>query len=99
MKKNMFSSGAEFSQWAELVFSPRGQRVTIIQEAQGMDSFNHLNFDIRINGDLPTIPIGAKVHILPYKETYQYNQTGNSCKQSWRVYLGLYFSKKEFYTE
>ncbi|XP_048064439.1 nidogen-2 [Megalobrama amblycephala] len=73
---NGFSiTGAEFSQWAELVFSPQGQRVTIIQEAQGMDSFNHLNFDIRINGDLPTIPSGAKVHILPYKETYQYNQT------------------------
>lgn len=80
MKKNIFSSGAEFSQWAELVFSPQGQHVTIIQEAQGLDSFNHLNFDIRINGDLPTIPSGAKVHILPYKETYQYNQSGNSCK-------------------
>uniref|UniRef100_A0A8C2HQH4 Nidogen 2b (osteonidogen) n=1 Tax=Cyprinus carpio TaxID=7962 RepID=A0A8C2HQH4_CYPCA len=73
---NGFSiSGAEFSNQAELVFSPQGQRVTIIQEAQGMDSFNHLNFDIRINGDLPSIPNGAKVHILPFKETYQYNQS------------------------
>ncbi|XP_052441741.1 nidogen-2 [Carassius gibelio] len=73
---NGFSiSGAEFSHRAELVFSPQGQRVTIIQEVQGMDSFNHLNFDIRINGDLPSIPDGAKVHILPFKETYQYNQS------------------------
>ncbi|RXN26763.1 nidogen-2 isoform X2 [Labeo rohita] len=73
---NGFSiTGAEFSHQAELVFSPQGQRVTIIQEAQGMDLFNHLNFSIRISGDLPSIPNGAKVHILPYKETYQYNQS------------------------
>ncbi|XP_058612238.1 nidogen-2 [Onychostoma macrolepis] len=76
---NGFSiTGAEFFHQAELVFSPQSQRVTIIQEAQGMDSFNHLNFDIRINGDLPSIPNGAKVHIVPFKETYQYNQSGNS---------------------
>ncbi|XP_043075944.1 nidogen-2 isoform X2 [Puntigrus tetrazona] len=68
-------TGAEFSHQAELVFSPQGQRVTIIQEAEGLDSFNHLNFDIRINGDLPSIPDGAKVHILPFEETYQYNQS------------------------
>ncbi|XP_050993855.1 nidogen-2 [Labeo rohita] len=73
---NGFSiTGAEFSHQAELVFSPQGQRVTIIQEAQGMDLFNHLNFSIRISGDLPSIPNGAKVHILPYKETYQYNKS------------------------
>ncbi|XP_016086104.1 nidogen-2-like [Sinocyclocheilus grahami] len=73
---NGFSiTGAEFSDQAELVFSPQGQRVTIIQEAQGMDSYNHLNFNIRINGDLPSIPGGANVHILPYEETYQYNQS------------------------
>uniref|UniRef100_A0A672MN56 Nidogen-2-like n=1 Tax=Sinocyclocheilus grahami TaxID=75366 RepID=A0A672MN56_SINGR len=76
---NGFSiTGVIFSDQAELVFSPQGQRVTIIQEAQGMDSYNHLNFNIRINGDLPSIPGGANVHILPYEETYQYNQSGNS---------------------
>ncbi|XP_051952246.1 nidogen-2 [Xyrauchen texanus] len=73
---NGFSiTGAEISLQAELVFNTEGQRVTIIQEAQGLDSYSHLNFDIKIHGDLPIIPSGAKVHILPYKETYQYNQT------------------------
>ncbi|XP_073790160.1 nidogen-2 isoform X1 [Danio rerio] len=73
---NGFSiTGAEFFYKAELVFSPQGQRVVIIQEAQGMDSFNHLNFDINIIGDLPSIPSGAKVHILPYTETYHYNHS------------------------
>jgi len=85
MKKDTFSSGAEFFHWAELVFSPQGQRVTIIQEAKGLDSFNHLTFNMTISGHLPTIPSGAKVQILPYKETYQYNQSGNSYTQSWRV--------------
>ncbi|KAJ8409141.1 hypothetical protein AAFF_G00241620 [Aldrovandia affinis] len=64
--------GAEFSFHTEVTFSPGNERVSIVQEARGLDSLNYLSVDTHIHGDLPFIAPGATVQIEPYTETFQY---------------------------
>ncbi|KAL7871335.1 hypothetical protein SRHO_G00063180 [Serrasalmus rhombeus] len=74
--QNGFSvTGAEFSHQAEMTFYPGNQHLNITQQAQGLDSLNHLKMEMNIKGNLPSIPSGAKVQFQPYTETLHYNQS------------------------
>ncbi|KAJ8411886.1 hypothetical protein AAFF_G00155240 [Aldrovandia affinis] len=71
--QNGFSiTGAEFTHYAEVVFYPGRQRLTIVQTAQGLNSQNYLSLYTQIQGSVPFIAPGSTVQIEPYKETYQY---------------------------
>ncbi|KAI1895278.1 hypothetical protein AGOR_G00104650 [Albula goreensis] len=71
--QNGFSiTGAEFTHYAEVIFYPGRQRLTIIQTAQGLNSQNYLSLHTQIKGNVPFIAPGSTVQIEPYKETYQY---------------------------
>ncbi|KAJ8341119.1 hypothetical protein SKAU_G00334100 [Synaphobranchus kaupii] len=71
--QNGFSvTGAEFTHFAEVIFYPGKQRLTIIQTAQGLDSQNYLSLQTQIQGSVPFIAPGSTVQIEPYKEMYHY---------------------------
>ncbi|CAJ1087012.1 nidogen-2 isoform X3 [Xyrichtys novacula] len=66
------NTGAEFTRYAEVVFYPGNQRLSIIQTGRGLDDHNHLTVDTVVSGNVPFLPPGAEVTMDPFKETYQY---------------------------
>ncbi|KAM8841767.1 nidogen-1-like [Synchiropus picturatus] len=66
--------GGVFTRQAEVIFQPGNERLTIRQEFSGLDEHEHLVVSTRLEGRVPDISPGSSVHILPYKEIYQYDQ-------------------------
>lgn len=71
--RNGFSLvGGVFSRRAEVLFSG-GERLSILQEFQGIDEHEHLQVQTQLEGTLPPVPEEATVHISPYTEVYHYD--------------------------
>ncbi|XP_069773131.1 nidogen-2 isoform X2 [Narcine bancroftii] len=69
--KNGFTiAGAKFIRNIDLTFYPGNEQLNIIQIAQGLDEQNYLTVTTEIEGELPNIPAGAKIHMQPYDELY-----------------------------
>ncbi|XP_068165011.1 nidogen-2 [Antennarius striatus] len=65
-------TGAEFIRYAEVIFYPGNQRLSIVQTGGGLDDHNHLAVDTVVRGSVPFLPPGAEVTMEPFKETYHY---------------------------
>ncbi|XP_020560434.1 nidogen-1 isoform X2 [Oryzias latipes] len=73
--KNGFSLiGGVFSRFAEVIFHPGNERLTIKQEFEGIDEHDHLVLNTKLDGHVPVIPPKNSVEIKPYKEVYQYSR-------------------------
>uniref|UniRef100_A0A3Q2P057 Nidogen 1 n=1 Tax=Fundulus heteroclitus TaxID=8078 RepID=A0A3Q2P057_FUNHE len=86
--KNGFSIiGGEFIRQAEVTFLPGNEKLTIRQEFKGTDEQDHLVVSTTMNGQVPEVPLDAKVQIEPYTEIYQYsnNMITSSSTQNYKV--------------
>uniref|UniRef100_A0A8C8DWB0 Nidogen 1b n=1 Tax=Oryzias sinensis TaxID=183150 RepID=A0A8C8DWB0_9TELE len=73
--KNGFSLiGGVFSRFAEVIFHPGNERLTIKQEFEGINEHDHLVLNTKLDGHVPVIPPKHSVEIKPYKEVYQYSR-------------------------
>lgn len=70
-------AGGVFSRFAEVIFHPGNERLTIKQEFEGIDEHDHLVLNTKLDGHVPVIPPKNSVEIKPYKEVYQYSR---NCK-------------------
>uniref|UniRef100_H3ASA9 Nidogen 1 n=1 Tax=Latimeria chalumnae TaxID=7897 RepID=H3ASA9_LATCH len=71
--KNGFSiTGGEFTRVVEVVFSSN-EKITIKQEFKGIDEHNHLTVNTEFDGQVPGVPLGAKIEMDPYTELYHYS--------------------------
>ncbi|XP_077180168.1 nidogen-2 isoform X2 [Paroedura picta] len=67
--------GGQFTHHVEATFHPGGEKVFVRQTAEGLDAENYLSIKTDIQGQLPSVPEDAAVHIMPYKEIYHYSDS------------------------
>ncbi|KAH1019720.1 hypothetical protein HUJ04_009502 [Dendroctonus ponderosae] len=72
-------TGGLFNHTSTVTFLNTSQVVQVNQKFLGLDVFDHLKLEINVQGDIPTLPIDARVVIDEYQE--QYTQTGKGLIQ------------------
>ncbi|TRY69843.1 hypothetical protein DNTS_012936 [Danionella cerebrum] len=65
--------GGVFQRQVDVVFQPRGEKLSISQQFRGIDEHDHLMVDTRLEGSIPEVPQGTTVQIDPYTQIYQYS--------------------------
>lgn len=79
-------TGGVFNHSAKITFSNTSQVIQIKQKYLGLDVFDQLRIEIDIQGELPPLPVDAKIIIDEYQEQYTMTQPGVIQMTGSRIY-------------
>ena len=63
-------TGGVFNRSVNIMFPQTGHSAVIVEEFQGLDIFNFMNYKSQMHGSLPTIPSDSNVNIDDFKQEF-----------------------------